>query len=116
MPTFNQAVELYQECTWKWIDNYNSTGVSGMECKGPNGNTIFFPAGGLKMNSSLDYTSNGNYWTGELNEAWLTANYASFIDFNRNGLIKSNLTLTSADYRYWGRNIRPVILKKYNPN
>lgn len=108
MPTYEQAVELYNECEWNWTNNYNNTSASGMICVGPNGNSIFFPAAGLMMNSSKSYTNYGNYWTSELDsDVW--EDYVCFIDFNSNGLIHSNFCLTSADYRYWGRNIRPVV-------
>jgi hypothetical protein len=114
MPTYEQAVELYNECNWDWTDNYNNTGVSGMICVGPNGNSIFFPAAGLMQVESLSYTNYGNYWTGEIDEFWGSSNYAAFIDFNERGLIHSNFSSTSADYRYWGRNVRPVVNKNSN--
>ena len=110
MPTYLQAVELYNECSWEWVDDYNATGVAGCICTGPNGNSIFFPSAGVKIDGDLDYTQNGNYWCSELSQSWISIqNYACFINFDKTGTINSNYSLTSVDYRYWGRNVRPVI-------
>ncbi len=104
MPTCKQAKELYDECHWIWQDDYQSTGVAGMMCVGPNGNHIFFPAAGLIMGEEHSYQYYGNYWTGSL-ERFNNIDWANFIDFNRNGL---SYFMLSRDHRFWGRNIRPV--------
>lgn len=104
MPTYEQATELYAHCTWEWTDNYEGSNVAGCICTGPNGNHIFFPAGGLMMNTSLQYTDCGNFWTGSLYR-YNNVDWANFIDINRTG---TALNYVSRDHRYWGRNVRPV--------
>ncbi|MDE6553474.1 MAG: DUF1566 domain-containing protein [Muribaculaceae bacterium] len=75
MPTNNDLFELYKECEWKWI---NSGGNNGFKVIGPNGNSIFLPAGGMKVLKYKSVTpqhlerqtiienqnSNGFYWAG----------------------------------------------------
>ena len=113
MPTREQAVELYLECKWQWIDNYNSSGVSGCICEGPNGNKIFFPAGGLIMGNKHSYKDDGNIWIGTLNY-YNHLDWACFISFNEKGPIIQKVKVdgsylyVSQDYRWWGRNVRAV--------
>ena len=63
------------------------------------------------MNASLSYINYGNYWTGEIDKNYVLSNWAAFIDFNKQGLSNSISSSVSVDYRYWGRNIRPVVNK-----
>lgn len=108
LPSYEQALELYKECNWIYTKNYNSTGVPGCICVGPNGNHIFFPAGGLMMDTIKSYYGFGNYWVGSL-ENYNNIDWANFIDFNHTGLCFQKL---SRDHRFWGRNIKAV----YNKN
>ncbi len=41
MPTYHELAELESKCTWIWT---SKNGVEGVEAKGPNGKSIFFPA------------------------------------------------------------------------
>lgn len=109
MPTREQAVELYLKCKWQWVDNYNSSGVSGCICEGPNGNKIFFPAGGLIMGNKHSYKDDGNIWIGTLNY-YNHMDWACFINFNKKGPIIQKIPMDgiSQDYRWWGRNVRAV--------
>lgn len=61
MPTLEEYNELVDNCTWAWTDVNGTLGRMGT---GPNGNTIFFPAGGYKA-GSVNYSRGlyGNYWT-----------------------------------------------------
>ena len=104
-------MELYKECEWIYTEDYNSTGVSGYICMGPNGNRIFFSAGGLVMDNSKSYGSFGNYWVGSL-ENYNNYNWANFIDFNPVGLCRYTL---SKDYPFWGRNIKAAFNKIQPP-
>lgn len=64
MPTDVQAQELIDNCT---ITATTLNGVSGMEFKGPNGNTIFIPMGGMKEETLSQYVGeNGFFWTSTL--------------------------------------------------
>ena len=49
MPTSDELSDLiyFENCTYKWIENYNNTGVNGMLCTGKgaySSNSIFLPA------------------------------------------------------------------------
>lgn len=63
MPSCQEIQELVNECKWEWtaID-----GKGGYTVTGPNGNSIFLPATGYKMNgSTANYEGeNGSYWSG----------------------------------------------------
>ena len=61
MPTYNELNELSTNCTWTWT-TYN--GVNGYNVEGPNGNSIFLPAAGLRGGSSLLFAGScGGYWS-----------------------------------------------------
>ena len=61
MPTENELYELSKICTWKWISLY---GVNGYLATGPNGNSLFFPAAGRRVGSSLSNADLcGYYWS-----------------------------------------------------
>ena len=61
MPTEDQMEELMLKCTWTWTTN---NGVKGNLVTGPNGNTIFLPAAGIRSGGLLSRVgSNGLYWT-----------------------------------------------------
>ena len=58
LPTIEQLQELKDKCTWTW------TG-SGYKVVGPNGNSIYLPAAGVRdCNGSVGYVgSDGYYWS-----------------------------------------------------
>ena len=61
MPTYDEILELIDNCTWKWT---TLNDVNGVLVTGTNGNSIFFPAAGLRQNSkSFDVGTWGGYWT-----------------------------------------------------
>lgn len=113
MPTREQAVELYTKCNWEWTENYKNAGVAGCIVTGPNGNSIFFPAGGLMMDNQHRHTTFGNIWIGELNN-FNNIDWACFIDFSTKGPLiqpvpfRGSILVVSQDYRWWGRNVRAV--------
>ena len=61
MPTLEQIWELRNSCTWQWTRRGD---VNGLLVTGPNGNTIFLPAGGYYSENIL-YQENtwGIYWS-----------------------------------------------------
>lgn len=64
VPTKEQWKELINECTWTWTTH---NGVNGRLVTGPNGNSIFLPAAGRRIDSSLEYAgSYGHYWSSSL--------------------------------------------------
>lgn len=61
LPTINELMELREKCTWKWT---TLNGVNGYEVTGPNNNSIFIPAAGIRVGSELNYSGTmGTYWT-----------------------------------------------------
>ena len=61
MPSPEQIVELHDNCTWQWTQR---NGVYGQLVTGPNGNTMFLPAAGLRwLDSLISAGSYGNYWS-----------------------------------------------------
>ena len=97
MPTYDELNELNTKCTWTWT---TQNGVNGYNVEGPNGNSIFLPAAGRRLGTSLNYT-------GEYVSYWSSSPYESGTDgaygLNINGGLISFLS-----YRYYGRSVRPV--------
>lgn len=61
MPTSEQMNELMTTCTWTWT---TQNGVKGSLIIGPNGNTLFLPAAGSRINDySSQVGSAGFYWS-----------------------------------------------------
>ena len=65
MPTLEQWDELVFGCDWKWMDDFNGSGVAGqVGTSKANGNTIFLPAtGGKHDNTSSLVGFFGYYWS-----------------------------------------------------
>lgn len=60
IPGYKEINELRDYCIWKW-DSINDT--NGMYVTGPNGNSIFIPAGGYREGTLLrTYNEIGKYW------------------------------------------------------
>ena len=90
MPTETQMSELNTKCTWTWT---TQNGTKGYKVTGPNGNSIFLPAAGFRLGSSLyNAGANGAYWSASLDEsypvnAWYLYFYSSdhgTYSYNRN--------------------------------
>lgn len=62
LPTKEEFEELINCCTWEWT---KQNGVNGYKVTSKkNGNSIFLPAAGYRIESSLDYAGSvGNYWS-----------------------------------------------------
>lgn len=82
MPTASEMRELRDNCVWKWT---NEKGISGYRVTGKNGNSIFLPASGFKLNDrTFDEGSYGYYWS---SGSGSQANYLEFnsYDYDVNG-------------------------------
>lgn len=98
MPTKEERNELEEDCTWTWT---SQNGVNGMKVTGPNGNSIFLPAGGSIVNTRFDALgSELAYWTATLHRD--ISSDASNIGFNKDGSFRAN------NDRSVGRSVRPV--------
>ena len=52
MPTQAQMQELTANTTYKWVTNYNDSGINGGLFTAQNGNSVFFPAAGYWFGGS----------------------------------------------------------------
>ena len=105
IPTDAEWEELRTKCTWTWT---TQDGVNGRLVTGPNGNSIFLPATGLRRDT-------------DLKDAGLSGHYGSSLLFPMDSydiqsfLFNSELLyLDVNDDRCYGLSVRPV-LGKYVP-
>ena len=97
MPSPEQILELYYNCTWQWTQR---NGVNGQLVSGPNGNTMFLPAAGCLRNGFLTVGSIGWYWSRTLNSdnTW----FAYFLTSESGGMGLNEY------YRFYGHTVRAV--------
>jgi len=97
MPTIEELEELIYQCEWEWT---SMNGVDGYNVTGPNGNSIFLPAGGYRY----DDGSPDEGWTSYLSSTLSgdTDGCAMGIDFS------SYSHYTYVEGRILGELIRPV--------
>ena len=68
MPTYDELNELKNNCTVTWT---TQNGVNGRLFTGSNGNSIFLPAAGYRIDSELlDAGSYGYFWSSSLNSGY----------------------------------------------
>lgn len=98
MPTYAEQDELRTKCTWKWT---TSGGINGYVVTGPNGNSVFLPAAGNRLDSSLGNVGSwGYYWSSSLYSGYSKDAYN--LGFN-SGSVNRN-----SNNRYYGPSVRPV--------
>lgn len=111
IPTKEDMEELVYNCTWTWVVQPTFVGITyiGYQVTGPNGNSIYLPAGGCQRTSWLYGDIQGCYWTstpkgeGDSLETYNTyAYYLNFFDipYSYHGVNYSG--------RNYGMTIRPV--------
>ena len=99
MPSETEMQELIDKCTWKWK---KQNGVKGYKVTGPNGNSIFLPAAGYRIGSSLyDAGSRGYCWSSTPYEG--NSRYAYYLNFLSDGHYMSYYS------RNYGQSVRPVL-------
>ena len=99
MPTREQFMELVDNCNREWTELH---GVKGLKFIGPNGNSIFLPAGRGRRNSGFDDLDDcGCYWSG------MVSKYAFF---NAHNLLFTSTFACWFGYcsRSLGHSVRPV--------
>lgn len=103
MPTHKEQKELIDGCTWEWTSDFNNSGIAGaIATSKKNGNTIFFPATGYRMDYFyVAIKSTGFYWASTLDENTIMADIFGF----RNECTEVNYY---ADLREYGMTIRAV--------
>lgn len=106
MPTKEECAELMELCTWTSTENYNGTGVKGMTVTGPNGNSIFLPAAGYRIDDAIvgiGYA--GTYFSSSLSFDFS----ASIIHIDPSSSIPvRDYNDISVRNRYIGYSVRPV--------
>jgi uncharacterized protein (TIGR02145 family) len=99
LPSRQQCKELIDNCT---SEQTTQNGIDGRTFTGPNGGTIFLPAGGHRWNNGVnDARSYGYYWSSTLYESFI--NYAWYLVFNTGGVLTDRY-----DSRADGFSVRPV--------
>ena len=67
MPTYAAIQELRSNCSMTWTSDYNGTGVRGLiVTSNTNGNHIFLPAAGYRVDDGLSDAFRGYYWSSSL--------------------------------------------------
>lgn len=100
MPTRADIAELVERCAWVWT---SLDSVPGYKVIGPNGNSIFLPAAGMRFQSdTVGAGEQGNYWSGSYFENKPESAYA--LEFNRT----ANRLYHGHRLRIYGMLIRPV--------
>ena len=106
MPTSDELRELVSECSWT---EKTLNGVDGVECTGPNGNSIFFPYGGHRDGSTVKNKGfYGDYWSSTRGEgSWkpeIGIQYATHMILYSS----TNVIVNASSKRYMGHSVRPV--------
>ena len=98
MPTKAEQDELRNKCSWQWT---TLNGVNGYRVTGPNGNSIFLPVAGYRLDTSLYLGGSfGNYWSSTPLES-LSYSACSLY------FLGTNFDWNSYN-RYYGLSVRPV--------
>ena len=105
LPTRKEFEELENRCTWTWMSEHN---VNGFKVTGPNGNSIFLPAAGMRLGLSCEFVGNiGRYWSS-------SPYYPIDGGYNQHGYaycmyISDGHPFINREHRSKGISIRPVI-------
>lgn len=105
IPTLEEWKELLNKCDFEWS---SVNGVKGIKVIGPNGKSIFLPAGGAIYDYGKDYESEGNYWTsthdysGEIYQA----EYVRFYYYNNS--VEFNPSYSQKTFRHYCLSVRAV--------
>ena len=101
LPTKEDITELIENTTSEWVENYNTTGVSGRLFTGTNGNQIFIPASGcLENDTYLGVNGYCQMWSSSLS---LNNDYRALCLYFSNAEI-----YRASDFRYYGFCVRGV--------
>ena len=104
MPSKENWKELIDKCKWTKEKAFH---VYGYRVEGPNGNSIFLPNTGLRFGDEISNTDAGYYWTSEI--AQNDRECACYYYFDGD---KHNDIVTTRNYVYSGRAVRPICDKE----
>jgi len=106
MPSVDQYNELRNNCTMTWTQQNE---VNGLLITGPNGASIFMPAGGVKWDYLGHEGESGNYWTSTLHsvsdETTTYIHQAYIFQFTSSGFVRADYPIL----RNYGATVRAVI-------
>ena len=101
MPTYDDCVELVENTTSAWTENYNNSGINGLTLTSKtNGNSIFVPAIGAVDSGRLGFFGLGGFF-------WSSSLSSSVEKAFRFGFKSSVLSIGSVD-RFGGFPLRAV--------
>ena len=67
IPTKEEYNELFANCNWEWIDNYEQTGVCGISFTSKSSsNSIFIPSSGAIIDNSAQWALSVYSWTASI--------------------------------------------------
>ena len=102
LPTEQEWKELIDNCTYSFT---SQNGVGGVRFVATNGNSIFLPASGCKVNTSISLADNlCGYWSSQLSDPTYWDPTYAIIFYADN-----NYTQMRDDFRYAGMPVRPVL-------
>ena len=104
MPSKENWKELIEKCKWTKEKAFH---VDGYRVEGPNGNSIFLPNTGLRFGETISNTDAGYYWTSEMAQDDRVCACYYYFDGE-----KYNDIVSTRNYVYSGRAVRPVCDKK----
>lgn len=103
MPTKDEIKELIDECSWQWT---SINKVNGYRITGPNGNSIFIPAAGIRNGTRVNNRGLGGfYWSGTLTEFYSGYVYGLYFNSDNWDYWHDSRRYHS---RYYGFSVRPV--------
>ncbi len=106
MPTRNEVEELIDGCIWS---RTTQQGVMGYKVAAPNGNSIFFPAAGVRELTGIELRgSYGYYWSAGLAKFYNSNNYESdcaYLFYFHDDYWSD---WDGGRYRWLGQTVRPV--------
>ena len=102
LPSEAEMKELIEDCVWAWETR---EGILGVKVVGPNGNSIFLPAGGTNKELPEDNPECA-YWTGTLSQGLGRTAVSLLCIYDSE---KEETTLrTFGTYKVYGLLVRPV--------
>ena len=116
MPTEAEWTELITNCTCVWVDNYEDSGINGLQVAAKNGNSIFLPAagqGGHIMTGPVNVCTEGMYWSSSLALGTGVADWAPVgccawhVTFSSDNAVK-----LAPNFRCFGYSVRAVCDKE----
>ena len=105
MPSVALIEELVSETNSEWITNYKNSGINGRKFTGPNGNSIFIPASGLRSGSSFFSQGDDGYIWITLVQKYDSNGLAYCLNFDSDSISATNHT----NDRCYGLTVRGVL-------